>query len=180
MATAMVLLAFAPSWAQDTPGLRSSQKTGAGQYKIGIVNRKAVMDGFKKARKQYEELQDEVNVMQKDIDRLSDKIQSAKDKYEEDKAAIASDEKADREDAIQSDYLEYQALLKTKQADIDSKELRLMKRLFGEIDEAVAKVGAEEGYHLILEGGANARSGVIYHSPTIDMSQKVIDVLNAK
>ena len=60
--------------------------------------------------------------------------------------------------------------------------MQIVKKIFESIDAAVGKVGAESGYHLILDGAPGANPGlsvILYYSPTIDMTQKVVDVLNA-
>ena len=154
------------------------QPAASGQYKIGVVSRKAVLDGYKKVKADYDKLQADVNTRQKEIDKLSEKIQKAKDAYEKEKDSLGPAERGEREAAVQSDYRQYQAELQTEQANIDSKERLLMKKVFSEIDEVVQRIGTEQGYHLILDG--SSRSGAIYFSPTIDISQKVIDELNAK
>lgn len=157
------------------------KKTAAvpsGQYKIGVIDRKVVLDGYKKVETEYSKLQEEVDERQKEITKLSDQITADKEKYDEDKDSLSAEEKGEREAEIQNDYRNYQAKLQMQQAEIDSKERLLMKKIFGEIDKAVEKIGDKQGYYLILEGGI-ARSGVIWYSPTIDISQKVVEALNS-
>ena len=152
--------------------------TPAGLYKIGVVDRKAVLEKYSKVKAEYEKLQKEVEQRQGEIDKLSKKIQGEKDAYEAGKKDQSPAEQSEKEASIQSEYRQYQAELNTQQADIDSKERLLMKKVFAEIDEVVKKIGAGEGYHLILDG--SSKTGAIYFSPTIDISQKVIDALNSK
>ena len=89
-----------PSFAQE----KDSESTGA--YKIGVVDRKVVMEKFKKAKEEYKQLQEEVDELQKGIDALSEKIEKAKEKYEEEKDTLTPEERIEREDTIQSDYRE--------------------------------------------------------------------------
>lgn len=157
---------------------QSAQGNSSGQYKIGVFDRKVVMEGYKKVEVEYNKLQEEVDERQKEIDKLSAQINKAKEDYEEIKDSLSTEERAEREAEIQNNYREYQSKLQTQQAEIDTKERLLMKKVFSEIDKAVEKIGNEQGYHLILEGGA-ARTAVVWHSPTIDISQKVVEVLNS-
>jgi Skp family chaperone for outer membrane proteins len=162
-----------------SPAAAPASTTPSGQYKIGVVNRKVVMEGYKKVKGEYEKLQAEVAERQKEIDKLSEKIQGEKEAYEKEKDSLTPAERAERENTIQSEYRQYQAELQTQQADIDSKERLMMKKFFAEIDEVIQKIGAEQGYHLILDGSGRT-SAAIYFSPTIDISQKVVDALNSK
>lgn len=161
---------------EDKAEPASSTPKSSGGYKIGVFDRKKVLDGYNKVKNEYEELQKEVERRQVEIDALSDKIQAAKDKYQEEKEALSAGEQAEREAGIQAEYRQYQATLQTDQAGIDDKERLLMKRVFSEINEAVAKVGSQGDYHLILEG--NSRSGVVYYSTTLDVTGQIVDELN--
>jgi len=159
-------------------GTATAQDNEAKQtsYKIGVFDRKVVLDGYKKVENEYNKLQEEVDERQKEITKLSERIEADTKEYEKIKDTLTAEEQAEREAEIESDYREYKAKLSTQQAEIDDKERLLMKKIFAEIDEAVENVGKEQNYHLILESGA--RAGVIWHSPTIDISQKVVGVLN--
>ncbi len=152
--------------------------TSSGQYKIGVINRKLILDGYKKVKAEYAKLQGEVESRQSKIDELSKKIDDAKKTYEAEKDKLAPADRAEKETAIQNDYRDYQTKLASNQADIDTKEKTMMKAVFAEIDEVVNKIGEDEGYHIILEGGG--RTGAVYFSPTIDISQKIVDALNSK
>jgi len=170
--------------AQQTPagdskaGAQASASAPSSTLKIGVVNRKKVLEGYKKVKQEYDALQKEVETRQKDIDKLSERIQSAKDQYKAEKEKLSPEERSSREASIQSDYRQYRAQLETQQADIDSKERLLMRGVLTDIDEAVAQIGASEGYYLIFDGSKG--SDTIYFSTTIDISQKVVDLLNSK
>ena len=171
--TVLLVLGSVAAMAQEAkPAANAS-----GQYKIGVINRKQILDGYKKVKAEYEKLQAEVESRQAKIDELSSKIDAAKKAYEAEKEKLSPSERAERETAIQNDYRDYQAKLASNQADIDTKEKTLMKAVFEEIDAAVDAIGASEGYHIILEGGG--RTGAVYFSPTVGISQKVVDALNS-
>ncbi|MCX5758999.1 MAG: OmpH family outer membrane protein [Candidatus Hydrogenedentes bacterium] len=120
--------------------------TSSGDYKIGVINRKVIMDGYKKVKAEYETLGAEVKSRQSKIDEISTKIENAKKAYEAAKDKLSAAERAERETAIQNDYRDYQAKLASNQADIDTKEKTMMKTVFAEIDEVVDRIGADESY----------------------------------
>lgn len=147
----------------------------SGQYKIGIVDQKRVLGGYTKVKEQYEKLQAEVDAKQKSIDAVSEQIQKAKDDYEKNKANMSLDEQRTKEGAIQSQFLDYQAELRKQQAEIDTKERILMEGVVTEIKQVVSEIGDAEGYHIIL-----ASKDTLYYTPTIDITEKVVDKLNSK
>jgi len=150
-------------------------EASSGQYKIGIVDQKEVLAKYKKVKEQYDKLQAEVTAKQDKIDAVSEQIQKAKDDYEANKAKMSLDEQRTKEGAIQSQFLDYQAELRKQQSEIDTKERILMEGVVTEIKAVVDEIGGAEGYHLIL-----ASKDTLYYTPTIDITQKVIDKLNSK
>ena len=152
--------------------------SGSGvQYRIGVVNRKQVLDKYKKVKDEYKKLQAKVDAEQGDIDKLSKKIEDMKKEYDDQKGSMTPEQKATKEADVQKEYGEYKSLLDKKQREIDADEQLLMRTVLSEIDQVVSKIATEQGYHLVLEGGGRS---VVFYSPTIDITQRVVDALNSK
>lgn len=148
------------------------------QYKIGIVDRRAVLQGYNKVTAERKRLESDVDTENKDIDKLSADLQSAKEAYDKERDSLSTTDREEREMALQKQLMEYQTKVQTKQAEVDARERQLMKRFFTDIDDAVQKIGDAENYHLIIDGSKG--SSTLFFAPAMDMSQKVIDYLNAK
>ena len=154
--------------------------SGSGvQYRIGVVNRKQVLDKYAKVKDEYKKLQAKVDAEQGDIDKLSKKIEDMKKEYDDQKGSMTPEQKATKEADVQKEYGEYKSLLDKKQREIDADEQLLMRTVLSEIDQVVSKIATEQGFHLVLEG-SSSRGGVIFYSPTIDITQRVVDALNSK
>jgi len=153
--------------------------SGSGiQYRIGVVNRKQVLDKYNKVKDEYKKLQAKVDAEQGDIDKLSKKIEGMKTDYDAQKGSMTPEQKATKEADVQKQYGDYKSLLDKKQREIDADEQLLMRTVLSEIDQIVSKIATEQGFHLVLEG--SSRSGVLFYSPTIDITQRVVDALNSK
>lgn len=177
------------SFAQDAAPAAAADVTAAakiapGSYKIGIVSRKDVFDKYNKTKNEYARLEAEVKDLQKGIDELSAKIESAKKEYDAKKDSMSETERNDLEGKIKLDFQSYKTQFKGNQEKVDGMEMQIVKKLFEEIDAAISKIGAEGGYHLVLDGTpAAAPSGinsVLYFSTTLDITQKVVDYLNSQ
>ena len=166
----LVGLAAPFAWAQEGAG---------GGYKIGVVDRKQVFDSYEKQQREFAALETELQSAQSQIDALSERIEKARDEYQSNRDRWDDEERSRRQERLDSDILQYQADYKRLQTEIDAKYARLVQRIRGEIDEAVAQIGQEENYHLILEGDPKSSSGVLYFSTTIDITSKVIEALNS-
>jgi len=150
------------------------------QHKIGVVNLKEVFDNYDQQKESYKNLKVERDKAQKPIDELSAKITADKQRYESEATTMPVEERRKLKEKIESDFSLYQAEFQRLQKDIDRKEKNMLEGLFDNIQKAIEEVGAQENYHLIFEGGKNTRNGLLYYSTTLNMTQKVIDHLNAK
>ena len=150
----------------------------SGQYKIGVVNVKLVFDAYEKQKDEYAHLQSTRDEKQKKIDELSATIEKNKERYEKGQDSMDSEARAELEDRIESDYSLYKSEFRRLQEDIDRREKKLLESIFKEIHLSIQEVGTQGNYHLVLEGGESGRSGLLFSSTTLNMTQQVIDYLN--
>lgn len=159
---------------------QDSASKGSTAYKIGVVDRKQVFEGYEKRKTEMGKLQQEVDVLQKKFEEQQDTIEARAKKYQEDKATLSEDERRRTEDEIQEDLKKYRSTFNDAQAEIDRKSKNLVRDIRDEINSTVQAVGTKEDYHLILEGDPNAGQGVLYFSTPLDMTQRVLAELNAR
>ena len=172
----LVALALSSSALYAAPA--ASQSDGA--YKIGVVNVKQVFDSYERQKKEYAKLQTERDTKQAEIDKLSEKITAAKERYDKNRSSMSDSEREQLEEQIETDYSQYKADFKRLQEDIDRQEKRLLETVFEDIHKAIQEVGARADFHLVLEAGQPGRTSVLYHSTTLDVTQQVTDHLNKK
>jgi outer membrane protein len=161
------------------PGTAAAQEKENSGYQIRVVDMQVILAEYDKRKEKYADLQQEVEALQKDIDAMSDRIEANKKKYDEG-AGLTEEERSDLETQIKSDYAEYQSELKKRQLKIDSMEERVLKEVVKDIESAITRIAEKEGYHLILNARNGARSSVLYHSQTIDITSKVLLDLNGE
>ena len=159
------------------PAAAAQGTASVSQYKIGIVDRRTVIQGYNKVTEERKKLETDVETENKSIDKMLEDLQTAKDKYDKEKDSLSTTEREERELSLQKGLTEYQTKVQTKQAEVDNRERLLMKRFFGDIDAAVQKIGDSENYHLIIDGSKG--TSTLFYAPALDISQKVIDYLNA-
>lgn len=147
-------------------------------YKVGVVNMKAVFDGYDRQTQEMKTLETDVKARQDVLDTQRKKIDSEKEDYVAKKDALSDEAKTKREDEINRLIRDYEAGWKREQEDTDLKTKRLLEAVFADIQEAIKAVGGQGNYHLILELDERTRKGVLYSSPTLDITQKVAQHLN--
>lgn len=152
----------------------------AAAYKIGVVDVKQVFDNYERQKQEYARLQEERDKKQAEIDKLSEKITAAKERYDKERATMTDEARRALEEQIEADYSKYKADFKLMQEDIDRREQRLLEQVFEDIHVAIQEVGARGDFHLVLEAGQPGRTSVLYHSTTLDITQRVTDHINKK
>ncbi len=169
--------AAAPAAAQDN---KAAAASGATQYKIGVVDMSVLLSDYKKRKVLYDQLQKEVDEKQKELDAMEAAINKDKASYDSQRDGLSEDARIEMRTKIETAITNYKAAMQTRQRMIDNNEERVMKELVGDIQKTIAKVGESEGYHIILNsaGEGGPRAALLYHSTTVDMTSKVLALLN--
>ncbi len=168
------------------PLFADNPETAAGGFRIGVVNVKDVFDNYQKQKDLYEQLRVTRDKMQEPITKLSDEIKKDQERYTAEKDSMSEADRKALEEKIESAVTKYRAEFDRAQQDINRQEKKLNEDVFQEIYVAIQEVGAQGNYHLVFESGEfgvpiPARSGgLLYHSTTLNMTQKVIEHLNSK
>lgn len=160
-------------------GAQEAARPTTDQYKIGVVNVKDVFDQYDRQKKEYAALRAERDAKQKNIDTLADTIEAKKKTAREKGDSMTEEQRRAAAAEIDGLVRQFEADFRKLQGDIDSLEKLLLERVFKDIHKAIAEVAAKENYHLVLESGEGTRSGVVFSSPTLDITQKVVDHLHS-
>jgi len=166
------------------PGSAAAQASApagnaSGQYKIGVVDLQKLVSDYDKRKDKYKQLEEEVKKLQVDIDAMSERIEKARDEYEEKKATMPEDERLAMKNKIEDDFAEYRIELDKRQRLIDNKEESVLKEVFKDVNSAISKVATAENYHLVLNASSGPRGTVLYHNATLDITSQVLVTLNS-
>ena len=158
-------------FAQDT--------TPDGQYKIAVVDRKAVYDAYEKQQDQMEQLDQLVRQREQEIDQMLSEVQEQQEQFEQRRASLSETEALAQRDDIERDLRRIQRQHEEWDSELNRQANRLISQLQAEINEVVEEIGIEENYHLILDADPNI-GGVLYHSSPLNMTSRVIERINSQ
>lgn len=169
-----VCLAFSMTWANSL--VRAQESTGA--YKIGVVDVRQVFQSYNRREAQFRELLEKRDAAEAQIVALAEKINSKRRTYEDQKLVASPQTLADLEMQILTDISNLEAERTRLQAEVSLIEDQKLKALNDEIRLAIAEIGQAQGYHLILESGAQTGGPVLYSATPLNLTPAVIDRLN--
>ncbi len=162
----------------NAPSAPPAASPASGTFKIGVVELQKVMDSYNRQK-------DEVAVLEKDAKTKEDALKAKWDQFDqkkkdfESKRATMDEAAANRQESdLQREFTQFQSDIKMAEDDLNRGKQVLKRTLIKDILAAVEAIGAQENYHLVLEADPDTRTGVLYYSSVLDMTQKVVDYLN--
>ncbi len=174
--TTTLVLAFLLSYV----GAGFADNGAAGQYRIGVVDRKAVYDAYQRQVDEMARLDAEVNQREQQIASMIDELDQKRSQLQQNQTNLNSDQRLQLQDELERDMMNVRNQRDEWQRQLERRADRLITSIRNDIDEVIQELGVENNYHLIMEGDANLPSGVLYFSSTLNMTGQVIDRLNSQ
>ncbi len=162
------------------------------QVKIGVVDLEETSSRFKKWIRYSEEFDKEKEVLNKQIEEKAREIERLSEMLKQFKPGSEQHQKVQIE--IQTKTIKYQNFIKEQDRQLRQKLDIMGGELFNDIETVVSEYGRQNGFTLILRKEKRTVKGlgwvklqmyystnpVIYHSANIDLTEKVLEILNKK
>jgi outer membrane protein len=145
----------------------------ADSVKFGAMDLQKVLNESDAGKKAKSDLEDLIKSKESIIDEKGKTVEKLKGELEKQASVLSADAKKKKQDELEKLLREYQRTAQDSQAEVKKKEGELTDTIIKEIREIVEKIGADEGYTLIIEKGI-----VLYSSKGIDITDTVINKYN--
>jgi outer membrane protein len=160
-ATALLWLAAFNAQAQD--------------LKIGYVNRDRVMSEMNLFKAADAKFRAEFAKREKEILDFEARLKALQERFEKDAPTLAETERNRRQRELVQQDREYQLKRRAYQDDLTQRQQEELSVLYDRAAKAVKQIQESEKYDLILN-----QEGVFHASSKIDITDKVIKILNAQ
>ncbi len=143
----------------------------AQSLKIGVIDADKIMQEAKISKAAQAKIQKEVTKREEDLKAISAKGQALLDKFQKDLAKLSDTDKQKRKqelDTLDDGFKAKQAQYEEEIAKIKSTEL---SSVISNTNAVIKTVAAQEKFDLILQDA-------IYVAPNIDITDKVLKILN--
>jgi outer membrane protein len=147
-----------------------------GPVKIAVMDAKRCIENSEAGKKIYTLLREKVSRSQKDLSARQNELNRLQEEFNKKSEVYSIEVKREKEKELLRKGEDYRDQAREKEAEFQKEELEVFQKLSGELFETAGQIGKEEGYSLILE----AKSGVVYFNPAIDITDKVIKRHNEK
>jgi len=158
----LLLLAAGPAFSADP-------------VKIGVVDLQKILETSNSGKAAQNELKAQRDKMQADMKQRGNEIQEIEGRMQREAMVMSKETREEKEREHRIKVSDFQALQRKYQSDLQEIERKLMGRLQTEITSLVSDIAKKEGYMLVI-----SNIGVIYSLPSTDITERLIQELNAK
>ena len=146
----------------------------AQQLKIGYVNSERVLREAGPAKAAQRKLEAEFGKREKDLNDQNTALRAQADKLDKDSPTLSEAEKTRRQRELVELDRDLQRKQREYQEDLTQRKNEELSSVAERANRAIKAIGDSEHYDVILQDQL-----VIYFSPKVDITQKVIDALNS-
>ena len=150
----------------------------AQQLKIGYVDSNEIMSNFEEVRQVQVDLEKEQRRLESEFNNLVTQIDSLQQDYERQRLLMSETRRQEKENEIfnmKKSAEEFQLKKFGPEGEIYRKQNELLKPVLKKIDEAIQKVGSEQGYDFILDAMSGA---LLYALDSHNLTEDVMDELS--
>ena len=163
MAIAMLgVLGGAPAFGADAP-------------KIAVVNLQTVLETSVAGKSAQGQLKAQKDKLEADLKQKGNELQELEKRLQREAMVMSKETREDKERELRIKASDFQALQKKYRSDLQDLERKLMGQLQKDLGDLVSEIVKKEGYQLII-----SNIGVLYSQPAMDITQRLIQELNAK
>jgi outer membrane protein len=148
---------------------------GADAPKIAVVNLQTVLETSVAGKAAQNELKSQKDKLEADLKQKGSELQELEKRLQREAMVMSKETREDKERELRIKASDFQALQKKYRSELQDLERRLMGQLQKDISELVGEIGKKEGYQLIV-----STIGVLYSQPAMDITNRLIQDLNAK
>ena len=158
----LLLLAGGPAFSADP-------------VKIGVVDLQKILETSNSGKAAQNELKVQRDKMQADMKQRGNEIQEIESRMQREAMVMSKETREEKEREHRIKVSDFQALQRKYQSDLQEVERKLMGKLQNEITSLVSDIAKKDGYLLVI-----SNIGVIYSLPSTDITERLIQELNAK
>ncbi len=144
----------------------------AQELKIGYVNSERVLREANPAKAAQAKLEAEFSKRERDLNDTAGKLKSTADKLEKDAPTLAEAERTRRQRELVEQDRDLQRKRREFQEDLNQRRNEELATVVERANRAIRQIFDTEKYDLILQE-------VVFASPKVDITEKVIKILNS-
>lgn len=153
--------------------LLTSPLTLAQDAKIGYVSTERILRESDPAKAAEARMEGEFSNRRKELQEASVKIKSSAEKLDKDLPVLSESERLKRQRALSDMDQDFQRKQRVYREDVTQRMNEETAKLNERVTKVIKQIAEAEKYDVILQDG-------VYFSPRVDITEKVMKILNSK
>jgi len=149
--------------------------TQAAEMKIGMIDFQAAVEKSQPGQKIEAELKKEGERMEAELTKDKDELNALKEKLEREAMVMSREAREEKEIEFRVKARNLQEKEKRYRAEFMGKQRQEIDKLRTVVLEIAQELGKKEGFTLVL-----SKVGVLYHDASVDLTDKVVQLLNQR
>ena len=145
--------------------------------KIGYINSAEVLANAPGAQEAQERFDSEMQSAQEELQQMESEMQNMAEELQRQALTLSPEARANREQQLQLMNQDYQSRAQQLTTQADQRRAELVQPIMDRVTAVIEAIREEDGYALILDSTVGS---IIAADPTLDLTQQVIDRLEAQ
>jgi outer membrane protein len=143
--------------------------------KIGVVDLQKILETSNPGKSAQSEIKKHKDNMEQDLKQKGAEIEQIRQRLERESMVMGKEAREEKEREARIKLNDFKSLQKKYRTELQDIEKNLVSQLQEDVFSLVNEIGKKEGYLLII-----SKIGVLYSPNSIDITDKLIQRLNAK
>lgn len=144
--------------------------------KIAVIDVNKILNESDAGRAAKKKMEERYLELKKKIDAMQEEARKMKEDLDKQKILLGKEKLKEREDALAGKVAELRQLTQESEREMQTRQADLTRDVLKTIETEVDRVVAEEKIDLLLERSG----GVIHVNPSLDITAKVLDLVNKR
>ncbi len=149
----------------------------AQEVKIGYVDLQRALNDSNAGQQARERFKKEVDKYQGTLKKQKNDLETLREQLEKKAMVMKDEERRSLELDYQRRARDFERSYKDSQGELQLRDNQMTAEILKEINQVIQEFGKQEGYTLILE---NSSSTVLYSSQNSDLTDRIIELYNAR
>jgi len=137
-----------------------------------------LLDGYKRTKIVRVEFEEKANTLNANVDSLMTNWQNELKLYEKDRAKMSKKELELKQELLRNKQQQINNYQQAIQKQIQEEDQKASQTVINDINGFVKEYGKKNGYKIIF--GASGNGNIMYADETIDLTNKILEGLNAE
>jgi outer membrane protein len=143
--------------------------------KVAVIDMNKILNDSEAGKAAKKKMEARYEELKKSIDAKQEEARQIKEEIEKQKVMLGKEKLKEKEDAFQAKINELRQMTQEGEQEMQARQAEFTREVLKSVEAKIEVVVKAEKFDLVLE----RTTGVVYHNPSMDISARVLALVNA-